>query len=1305
MVETLISFVPRGLTLDLARRRSLRRPVAAVFADISGFTAFTERLAARGPEGVDTLTRTLNAWFGTLIAVVESHGGEVVKFAGDGLLAVWGDPATGGTERCLHAALHAREVLAAQVAPPDLRLTVRLFVGAGDGFAARVGGARDRWEILLAGGIIDQVAAGLPTVPPGGLGISPEVHTLLPGVDARPVSPHCLLVGTLDAPAAAPARPAPSPVPDELEPLLRALVPRAATTGLDGGGVGWLSEIRTATVVFVGIRGLDYDSAEAPARAQAAVLAVQEQLYAHRGSLNKVLVDEKGTSVVAAFGLPPVTEDYEPSQAVRAGLDLVRVLAEQGLRARVGIATGKMLCGVIGSTARREYTMIGRTVNLAARLMGRAEGVEVDGPTARACRGRVAFQPLPPAELRGFEHPIPRMRALPLLPSEPARAIEHPLPLIGREGELADLHGALRHLRLARHGAIRVVEGPAGIGKSRLTVELVAVASREGVRAVVGWADASNRGTPYHLWRPVFRTLFGLDPARPVAERRAAVAAQLAELDGGLDRLPLLEPVLQLGLEDNDHTRPMVGAARADSTLELLVRVLAAALERQPTLLLVEDTHWADAASWTVLAEAAARLPPHLLVVTTRPVGTPPHEYHRLLAEPSAERLVLEGLAAGAIDGVLAQTLGVRAVPEGVAAWLHERADGSPFFAQELARSLREQGVLKVESGEVVDPPSAETLSLLALPTTVEEVVTARLDRLTLPQQLLVKTAAVIGPVFPLDALAAVWPFPDQSERLPSHLEALVELGLITEDGWGERPQYRFRHRIIVDTAWRLMVEEQRARIHRVLGEWYEAQASRTGVYDLPLLAWHWSRSGDTERGQRWLEAAGEEALRRGAYREAAAFHEELLVRPTPADARRARWHLRAGQAHFGVGDLARSDTHLRACSAIAGIRAPRTLLGWLARLAVEVPRQALHRLGGLPNPAIDPGRRSLLNDAAQALQLIAYRYYFANNSVPLLAASLVSVNAAERAGGVPVARSYASLGVGFGMSRLAALARRYFDLARASARDFDDLSGRVVVNYAELAWLIGEGRWAEVGPLVDDGIALSTRLGDRQELEMFWTLDGNAAFYQGDYARSRERFDQLARSARERGNTQHLAWGLYQWGRAALAEGEVDRALAHLRDARRLVDRQIDVPSRIICEGVLARALDAAGDREGALDAAGRAEAVILENLPTVFSTVDGYAGAAETMIAAWRAGDPRVPTARVRRILFRLWGHAVAVPIAQPYWHRVRAEWALALGRPGPARRALERARATAGRLGMPGEAERARRLLERIHAGAPA
>lgn len=865
-------------------------------------------------------------------------------------------------------------------------------------------------------------------------------------------------------------------------------------------------------------------------------------------------------------------------------------------------------------------------------------------------------------------------------------------------------------LRERRGESLRIIEGPPGIGKSRLTMELVAVASRAGPETVVGWADASNRGTPYHLWRPVFRTLFGLDPAREVAERRAAVEARLVDLPGALERLPPREPVLQLGLEDNQHTRPMVGAARADSTLDLLLRVLETAGSRAPTLLLVEDVHWADAASWTVLAEAATRLPPLLLVVTTRPLAPPPPEYRRLVENPRAARLTLEGLPSSAIDEVLAQTLGVRAIPPDLADWFHERAEGSPFFAQELARSMREQGVLRVEEGAVVEAPGRETLARLDLPTTVEEVVTARIDRLPLPQQLVVKTAAVIGPGFPLDALTAAWPFPDPADRLPAHLEDLVELGLITEDAWGERPQYRFRHRIIVDTAWRLMVEEQRARIHRALGAFYEAQADRTGVYDLPLLAGHWSRTGDVARARRWLEAAGEEALRRGVYREAADFHEELLRRGTDEAPRRARWHLRAGQSHFGLGDLSKSDAHLRACVAIAGQPAPHAVGGWLLATLLALPRQVAHRLLGEPEPAREPTRRQLLDDAAQALQVIAYCYYFANNSVPLLAASLLSVNAAERAGQVPVARSYASLALGFGMSRLSGLARRYFDLARASAAARGDLSGRVVALYAELVWVIGEGQWEDAGPLVDAGVALTTRPGDRQDLEMFWTLDGNVAFYRGEYARSRDRFDPLARSARERGNVQHQAWGLYQWGRAALAEGLVRPAVERLLAARELVDRQVDVPSRIVCDGVLVAALLAEGDDEGALDAATRAEAVIRDNLPTVFSTMDGYAGATEALIAAWSRGDPRVPTSRVRGMLRRLFAHALAVPIAGPNRHRARGRWALARGRRAEARRAWVAARRVAGRYGMLGEVRRAeqRRVELELNAapsGAPA
>ncbi|HEX2326761.1 MAG TPA: AAA family ATPase, partial [Chloroflexota bacterium] len=406
-------------------------------------------------------------------------------------------------------------------------------------------------------------------------------------------------------------------------------------------------------------------------------------------------------------------------------------------------------------------------------------------------------------------------------------------PVVGRATERAALTERLRALE-AGTGGVVVLEGEPGIGKSRLVAGLLEEARASTVRSLAGAGDAIERATPYLAWRPVFARLLGLDGAAgPEVLRSRALDRLRAELrpESGLLRLaPLLNIVVPLDLPDNELTAQMTGQVRADNTHELLLGLLQRAAAGVPLLLVLEDAHWLDSASWALALLVSREVRPALLVLAARPLaalgpgGAPPAEYRHLLATPGAQRLVLDALPPRDSRALICQRLGVARVAERVTSFVQARAGGNPFFVEELVSALRDNGHVVVADGVCTAAPGAD-LAAVALPDTVQGVVTSRIDQLPPALQLTLKVASVIGREFPHRILHDVFPLPEAREHLADHLATLQRLDLTPLATPGSGVAYTFKHAITQQVAYDLLLFAQRQALHRAVAEWYERNA------------------------------------------------------------------------------------------------------------------------------------------------------------------------------------------------------------------------------------------------------------------------------------------------------------------------------------------------------------------------------------------------------------------------------------------------------------------------------------------------
>ena len=380
-----------------------------MFADVSGFTALSEAMAKYGPEGAEYLAKHLNSYFGQMVKAIASEGGDIFKFAGDAMIVLWPDLDTmeARARRAAQCALAIQEALHAAELSEGVTLSVKIGIGMGRVSVLHLGGVLNRMEYVAVGDPLVQAfnaeghaeAGGATIVSPQlwkvinpyvnalevfsdgfarltkhGKGISPEASEGLGAIKKREKRVNKtrmmkdLGLDSLDS------------IPG-LEKILKCYLPGAILPWVSPESAdleSWGGDLRNATVMFVNLGLKEHDLLaaahyeDAMIRAHNVLMAVQSAVYQYEGAVNKFLMDDKGSTLIAVWGLPPLSHEDDPTRGVLCGLAICERLWELGLVASCGITTGVVFCGVVGSTTRKEYSVLGDTVNLSARLMQRA---------------------------------------------------------------------------------------------------------------------------------------------------------------------------------------------------------------------------------------------------------------------------------------------------------------------------------------------------------------------------------------------------------------------------------------------------------------------------------------------------------------------------------------------------------------------------------------------------------------------------------------------------------------------------------------------------------------------------------------------------------------------------------------------------------------------------------------------------------------------------------------------------------------------------------------------------------------------
>ncbi|MEE2854252.1 MAG: adenylate/guanylate cyclase domain-containing protein [Actinomycetota bacterium] len=657
-----------------------------------------------------------------------------------------------------------------------------------------------------------------------------------------------------------------------------------------------------------------------------------------------------GDGIMAVFGAPVALEDH----AVRACLaalgvqeDVKRLAvdvdARDGvhLQLRVGLNSGQVIAGEIGS-GPFGYTAIGEQVGMAQRMESAAPpgGVMLSAPTARLVEGAANLGGSELVRIKGSDTPVPAHRLLGM--GEKQRDAWHgESKLIGRGGEMSAVEGLLERA-LDGHGAVVGVAGPPGIGKSRLVRDVSAMAAVRGADVFVASCESHTSQIPFYVVGRLLRAVTGikgLDP--PTARARIRGRARHAEPED----LLLLNDLL--GIADPDVELPKIDPEARRRRLTGLVN--AASLAREtPALFVIEDAHWIDEVSESLLTDFIAIIPrtPTLVLVTYRP------EYRGALGEVAGARTIaLSPLSDSETAGLVSHLLGAHPSVAELATMITERAAGNPFFAEEIVRELADRGVLQGNSGAYVSTTEG---AAVRVPATLQATIAARIDRLGQKAKRTLGAAAVIGSNFNRDLLETL--------GIEPVLEELVSAQLINQMP-SQQPEYAFYHPLIREVAYESQLRSDRAELHRRIAAAIESRAPGAADEHAALIAGHLEAAGDEHGAYGWHMRAAAWATNRDI---AAAWLSWERAR-TIADALPAddpnRVAMRIAPRTMLCGIAFRVNEH------VAGERFDE--FRELCATAGDKPSLAIGMVGLVMDYALDDRRREASQVASEAMALI----------------------------------------------------------------------------------------------------------------------------------------------------------------------------------------------------------------------------------------------------------------------------------------------------------------------------------------------
>lgn len=881
--NSIIGFLPRKLVLNVVKGEMRDYEIfktTFLYADISGFTAMSEKLTKLGREGAEELTKIINAFFEPLIKIILRWNGDIYRFSGDAIVSFF--PDKGKISSAENAILAAKEAIDFVKKKGGVKTSVGIFkvrmhigIVRGDVYFQDI-----KKDYFLGGKIARKVMKVVEKASPGEIIVDTPVknsckmfnytsvekglwkirHTKRSIEKMMPASEKGLLK-------------IPKGKIDEKIKMLKGYLPdwlykrillKPVFDQSDG-------EHRKIVVVFLHFSGIPFEKSpsDAAKKMKEFYKIVRNAVEKYDGYLNKIDIYTNSERMLIVFGFPTSYEDNEQ----RATLFAYEILNHPDIKdidIRIGINSGLSFCAPVGSDLRREYTVMGDTVNLTARLAASAKKNSIIVSESIFNKTYSLFEYISGGEkkYKGKKEKIPFY-----ILGEKKRVEKGVLTkwlsesekMVGRKKEMKKFKEIIEKVKKNK-GQLLGITGEAGLGKSRLTQEFVKELKTKGFKIFEGACLSYGKALSYYPWIGILTEFFGILPTDSQNQRKVKIENMIKKVNPKLmDWLPIVGEVMGVPFKETTLTKFLDAKLRKQRFFDITFDLLKYVAKKQPLCVIIEDLHWVDSVSMELVNYIGRNIynKKILFLLVFRPI----REKIEFMEKDFYTHIVLKELTRTETAELTSNLLNIRSIPEEFKKLVIEKSQGNPFYTEEIVKSLIEQGF--VIEGEKGGWEFTGNIKDVKLSDTVEGVILSRIDRLDIPERDVLQTASVLGREFYDFLIKGIYP---SHEILETSLDNLTRFDLIkVEMGEGGK-KYFFKHILTQEVAYSTLSFAKKREIHRKTGEFIEEKLKDRKEEFLGMLSHHFYQGRDYDKALLYSVEAGEKAKNVYANEEAIEF-------------------------------------------------------------------------------------------------------------------------------------------------------------------------------------------------------------------------------------------------------------------------------------------------------------------------------------------------------------------------------------------------------------------------------------------------
>ncbi len=854
-------------------------PAVLFYGDISGFTSMSEKLAKLGKEGAEEVTKIINHFFEPLIEIILKWGGDILGFGGDSILAVFTD----------NKWKHPKELRALEAAKQTIN-----FVKKHERIETKKGRFQIKMHTALTSGkvyfkdlnndffiggklanqlinIVEKAKAGeivtnaaFQKIVKEGFRKTEKSIWKWINKKTKPLEPETEkeILQTIQKKVSSRIE---TLTPYLTEWIRERIYLKPTFDPKDG-------EHRKVTTVFLHFTGISYE--KEPEKSAFLIKGfyktLSETSEKYGGYLNKLDVSSTGERAIIVFGFPIALEDDEKRAALFAYEMLNNpFIKSKRIGLRIGINSGFVFSGPVGSDLRREYTVMGDAVNLTARIASsaRKDEIIVSESVFNKVFGFFDYSSIAPREFKGKKEKVRLYRLLQkkrVAKSLLSKWLSESEKIVGREKDIEKIKKGIKTVKKGK-GQILAISGEAGIGKSRLTQELIKHLKKSGFSIFEGDCISYGSAFSYHPWVDILTDFFGILPDDSMKERKKKIKKGMVSVNQKLSQwFPVIGEVMGVSFPETSLTKFLDAKIKKQRVFDITFDFMKFVAKKKPVSIIIEDLHWADTASLELVNYIGRNIKnkPFLLVVVYRPIK----KKEEFMEKDFSTLITLKELSKENSLNLVKNLLNIKDIPQDFKKLTIEKSQGNPFYIEELVKSLIEQGYVAEERGKW---KFTGDIKKLQLPDTVEAIILNRIDRLDIYERDVLQVASVLGREFDDFIINAIYP---HITPLKKSLKNLQHLDLIKKEKGKKQIRYFFKHILTREVAYETLSYARRRDLHKKTGTYIEDELKDRREEFLGLLSYHFFEGKDFDKSLLYSVEAGEKAKRVYANEEAIEF-------------------------------------------------------------------------------------------------------------------------------------------------------------------------------------------------------------------------------------------------------------------------------------------------------------------------------------------------------------------------------------------------------------------------------------------------